>query len=68
MIRIRFNGWQARVYPEGGIGFDQHIEDVGWIVQEKFVDPVIEELAIAARAIAFPFLAPIPRVKDGEKC
>jgi hypothetical protein len=47
--------WRARVYVEGGFGFDIFVSGPGWVVCDD-PDPGIIRLALAARAVAFPQL------------
>jgi hypothetical protein len=61
MVRVVHGDERATVYPEGGIGFEQRL--IGfracWFVCDE-PSELIERLALAVRAEAFPHLAPLP--------
>jgi hypothetical protein len=60
-VYVSYGDERARVYSAGGIGFDQRIRGIGWVVDDE-PSPVIERLAYAVRDEAFPFLEPKGRL------
>lgn len=58
MVIVQYGDERARVYLEGGIGFDHFIRGVGWVVNDQ-PGSLIFKLALAIRKIAFPTLTPI---------
>jgi hypothetical protein len=57
-VRVQFGDEAARVYAEGGIGFERRIRGVGWITNDR-PGRLIARLALAVRAEMFPLLEPI---------
>jgi hypothetical protein len=52
-IRLIQGEWRARIYPEGGIGYDE--KGTGnWLVAAVFPPKKFERLAEAVAALAFP--------------
>ncbi len=35
IVRVRLYDEQAKVYAEGGIGFERHVKGIGWIVNDR---------------------------------
>ena len=35
MVIIQLDKERATVYPEGGIGFEQHVLGIGWVVDDN---------------------------------
>lgn len=59
MVFVRLGQERARIYLEGGIGFDQHIKGLGWVVNDHCPSPAIGKLAVAVRNVHCKHLEPI---------
>lgn len=58
-VVVRLGQERARIYHEGGVGFDQHIKGVGWVVNDHCPSLAIGKLAVALRNVHCKHLEPI---------
>lgn len=59
MVFVRLGLERARVYLEGGIGFDRHVKGIGWVVNDCYASQAIGKLAVAVRNAHCKHLEPI---------
>lgn len=49
-VIVRFGDERARVYAEGGIGFDRYLKGIGWVVCDR-PGRLISKYAMAVRKL-----------------
>lgn len=57
-VFVQLGDERARVYVEGGIGFDHHMRGIGWVVNDT-PSPMMGRLAVVMRNALCKHLEPI---------